>query len=189
MRTTSFKVLFGILFVLLSSTFGIRSASAQTQFSVGSCVGTDAAHFSPGLTVISTNGVVTVEGIVTGCVYLPNLTAPTPATFTWNTTTNSVGCLALSPTLAPGNGTIEWTDGVTSNIVLTSSVASLGIVGLTPQAFFFAITGGREQGGYFVVNADLIPTLNNATSCLSGVPVYVLTGINLPIFFALPAPL
>ena len=189
MRTTSFKVLIGILFVLLSSTLGIRPASAQTQFSVGTCVGTDAATFASGLTLTPDNSALTVQGIVTGCVYLPNLAAPTPATFTWNTTATAVGCLALSPALAPGNGTIEWTDGATSNITLDSSVASLGIVGLTPQAFVFAITGGRGQGGYYIVNADLIPTLNNVTSCLTGPPVYTLTGINLPILVELPAPL
>jgi hypothetical protein len=185
MRTTSLKVLIGILFVLLSSTLGIRPASAQTQISVGQCVGTDASIFENDLTLGLSNSPLTVQGIVSGCVAAPNITSPTPVIFTWTTETYNVGCLALSPSWDAGNGTVTWTDGAKSIIKLNTSLTGVGILGITPTVFFFTITDGRDVGGTYVVTAALIPTINAATSCILGQPLHILSGVNAPTYIQL----
>ena len=184
MRMTSLKALLGLLF-LVCCTFSIRPASAQT-FQVGTCAGAEAFTFTPGLTNTPRSQNFTYQGIFTGCVYVANLlTAPVPAYATWNSSITNGGCLTLNTNPSPGSGTLTWTDKSTSTVVLTSAPLSIGIAGISPTAAFFLITSGTGKGGYLIINADLLPSVAEVT-CSDANPIYILTGINVPVLVALP---
>ena len=187
MRTTSLKALLGV-FLLLLCTFSVRPASAQT-FQIGTCAGTDAFTFAPGLTTTPTNQTFNFQAIFPGCVYVTNLlSAPVPAYATWNSSLANGGCLSLNTSPAPGIGTLTWTDKSTSTFQLTGAPVSVGIAGISPSAAFFKLISGTGAGGYFIANTDLLPSVA-ALTCSNANPVYILTGPNVPIYVALPASL
>jgi len=188
MRKTSFTSLFGLLVLLLSFTWGATPAAAQTApFTIGTCIGTDGFTFSPGLTNQQQFESFQFQAIFTGCAYVTTdiLSAPVPAFATWNSTLANGGCLSLNNQVAPGSGTLIWSDETTSQFVLTTAV-SIGVGPLSPNAAFFKLVSGTGAGGYFVANTDLLPTVGDALNCVVGKPLYILTGINVPIYVALP---
>jgi hypothetical protein len=185
MRMTSLKALLGLL-LLVFCTFSTRPASAQT-FQIGTCAGAEAFTFTPGLASTPKAQNFTYQGIYTGCVYVANLlSAPVPAYATWNSSISSGGCLTLNTNPSPGSGTLTWTDKSTSTVVLTAAPVSIGIAGISPTAAIFSITSGTGAGGYFIINADLLPSVAEVT-CSDAHPVYILTGVNVPTLVALPA--
>jgi hypothetical protein len=184
MRTTSLKMLLGLLLVILC-TFNVRPASAQT-FQIGTCTGADAFTFTPGLTTTPATQNFVFQAIFTGCVYVTNLlSAPVPAYATWNSSVADGGCLTLNTNPSPGTGTLTWSDKSTSTFELTGAPVSIGVTGLSPTAAFFYLESGTGAGGYFVANTELLPSVASLT-CSNSNPLYILTGINVPIYVALP---
>lgn len=187
MRTTSLKALLGVLLLMLC-TIGARPVSAQT-FQIGSCAGTDAFTFTPGIMTTPTAQTFHFQAIFTGCVYVTNLlSAPVPAYATWDSSIDNGGCLSLNTNPQPGTGTLTWDDKSTSTFRLALAPASIGIAGLSPTAAFFYLESGTGAGGYFVANTELLPSVA-ALGCSITHPLYIMTGVNLPIYVALPASL
>lgn len=180
MRTLMRHVLLGLC--LLFGIMAIRPASAQTA---GNCINSAAISYASGLTSVTTNQAITIDAVMTGCVFLPKvLTNPVPAIFRWTGVAYNVACTnAQGDSVSQGNGTLTWNDGSTSGVIITS-LTNVGLSGITPAEANFKVISGSGAGGTFTVVDAFVPSPNQLT-CSNSNPIRILTGVGTDVFLNL----
>lgn len=170
---------FGFVFLLLGTT-GIRTAEAVQ---LTGCVSANYIYFPQGLylpPLLQPPPPPQVQNISIGSVFAsctPVGIGAVPVKFVWNGTSTGPSCLSALNAVGAGSGTLDWDDNTSSSVTL-ASVVVLGSIGVTPAVAKFNIKSGHGAGGSFIVAAAFLPSTNNVTSCLLGIPIYYVSGVS-----------
>lgn len=137
---------------------------ARAELVVLSCVGTEVASYSPGLTNTLRPTDIHVHGVVGPCVGLPlGVGSAIYDAFAQGSVSCTSGTVVLSSFV------ISWSDGTASNIT-PSGVIVQRLVGQVVRVETSTVTGGRFLGATIVRTSTLLDTGFLACGTPEGVP-------------------